>query len=83
MTKHLLLDLLPVTTCLQAKLCDLVEAVKEAVTVITQLQQERADPEVWNILYEGAMELTAKFEVQQSKARGMGCWKTKTPSTTK
>ena len=40
---------------------------KEAVTVISQLQQERADPEIWNTLYEGALKLAAKCEVQPSK----------------
>ena len=59
----------------QAKVCDFVDTAKEAVTAISQLQQERAGPEMWNTLYEGAVELAAKFEVQPSKPR----WKTKTP----
>ena len=68
-------SLLPPKTFLQAKLCDFVDTAKEAVTAISQLQQERAGPGMWNTLYEGAVELAAKFEVQPSKP----CWKTKTP----
>ena len=45
---HVLQSLLPLTTILQAKQCDLMEAAKEAIIVNAQLQQERADPEVWN-----------------------------------
>ena len=45
-----------------------MEAAKEVVTVISQQEQERADTEVWNTLYEDAVELAAKFEVQPSKS---------------
>ena len=50
MFAHVLQSLLPLTTILQAKQCDLVEAAKEAITVISQLQQDSADPDVWNIM---------------------------------
>ena len=66
-TEHAHQSLLPLTTFLQAKQCDLVEAAKDAVTVIAQLQQERAEPKVSNTLYEGAVELATKFKVQSSK----------------
>ena len=65
---YLLQRLLPLTF-LQTNRCDLVEAAKETVPVISLLQ-ERADPEVWNMgptLYEGAVGLATKFEVQQNK----------------
>ena len=64
--EHVLQSLLPLTKFLQAKQCDLVAAAKEVVTAISQLEQERADTEVWNTLYEDAVELAAKFEVQPS-----------------
>ena len=67
--EHVLQSLLPLTTFLQAKQCDLMEAAKEVVTVISQLEQERAETEVWNTLYEDAVELAAKFEVQPCKPR--------------
>ena len=70
--EHVLQSLLPLTTFLQAKQCDLVEAAKEAVIVISQLEQERADTEMWNTLYKDAMELAAKFEVQPSRPRNAG-----------
>ena len=66
---HVLQSLLPLTTFLQAKQCDLVEAAKEAVTVISQLQQERANPAWSNALQEGTVALAAKFEVQPSNPR--------------
>ena len=66
---------IPLTIFRQAKQCDLmvdVAAAKEPVTVISQLQQERADQEVYiwlATLYEGSVELAGKFEVQPSKSR--------------
>ena len=62
-------------TFLQAKIFVFVETAKEAVTVISQLQQQKADPEIWNTLYDDALKLAAKFEVQLGKP----CCKTKTP----
>ena len=44
-----------------------MEAAKEVVTAISQLEQERADTVVWNTLYEDAVELAVKFEVRPSK----------------
>jgi len=70
--EHVLQSLLPLTTFLQAKQCDLMEAAKEVVTVISQQEQQRADTEVRNTLYEDAVELAAKFEVQPSKPGNAG-----------
>ena len=63
---HELQSLLPLTTILQAKQCDLVEAAKEAITVNAQLQHERADPEVWNTWLYDYMELAAKFDIKEA-----------------
>ena len=49
-----------------------MEAAKEVVTVISHKEQERADTEVWNTLYEDAVELAANFEVQPRKLRNAG-----------
>ena len=66
--EHVLQSLLPLTKFLKAKKCDFMDAAKEVVTVISQQEQERADTKVWNTLYEDAVELVAKFEVQPYNA---------------
>ena len=68
---------IPLAIFLQAKQNDLmvdVTAAKEPVTGISQLQQERADQEVYAWLHcmKGLVELAAKFEVQPSKSRNAG-----------
>ena len=76
--EYVLQSLLPLATFLQANYkCDLVEAAKETITIISQLQK-RVDSEVWNrgpTIYEGAVKLATTFQVLPSKP----CWKTKTP----
>ena len=43
---------------------DLLEAVGETRVVTQVLRNERADPEVWNALYEKTVEIAAEFEVK-------------------
>ena len=63
---HVLQSQLPLTTFLQAKHCDLVEAANEATTVNAQLQQERADPDDGDAWFDSAVELTEKLRLRRA-----------------
>ena len=68
----MLQNLLPLTTFLQAKQCDLLEAAKEATTIVSLLKEQRADPTAWDTLFDNAVDLAAKFNVEASKPRNAG-----------
>ena len=70
--EHVLQSLLPLTTFLQAKQCDLLEAAKEATTIVSLLKEQRADPTAWDTLFDNAVDLAAKFNVEASKPRNAG-----------
>ena len=57
----------------KAKQCDLVEAAKEVVTVISQLQPQRADPEVWNTLCGIHWRCGTGSEIRSSTEQAMQC----------
>ena len=70
--EHVLQSVLPLSTFLQAKQRDLVEAAKEATSVISVLQWGRDNQEAWDTLYDSAVDLAAKFDVDASKPRNAG-----------
>ena len=67
--EHALSGLVPLSNLLQKKECDLYVAVEESRVVIRQLNRERNDPEVWNALYDSAVELAATIGVLPSMPR--------------
>ena len=67
--EHALSGLVPLSNLLQKKECDLYVAVEESRVVIRQLNGERNDPEVWNALYDSAVELAATIGVLPSMPR--------------
>lgn len=67
--EHALSGLVPLSNLLQKKECDLYVAVEESRVVIQQLNGERNDPEVWNALYDSAVDLAATIGVLPSMPR--------------
>ncbi|WAR21001.1 hypothetical protein MAR_014975 [Mya arenaria] len=49
--------------------CDLLEATRESQTLIRQFQNERADPNVWEALFQSAKDIAAEFEIEPSMPR--------------
>ena len=70
--EHTLSGLVSLSNLLQKKYCDLFVAVEESRVVIRQLNTERNDPEVWNALYDEAVQLAATVGVQPSMPRNRG-----------
>ncbi|XP_052266172.1 uncharacterized protein LOC127868428 [Dreissena polymorpha] len=48
---------------------DLLEAVRKTQVVVQVLKNERADPAVWDALYDEAVDLAASMEVMPSTPR--------------
>lgn len=55
-TEHVLSALVKLSCLLQNKECELFVAAEESNVIIRQLNAERNDPEVWNSLYNAAVE---------------------------
>ena len=70
--EHALSGLVPLSNLLQKKECDLFVAVEESRVVIRQLNNERNDPEVWNALYDSAVQVAATIGVVPSMPRNRG-----------
>ena len=70
--EHVLQSVLPLSTFLQAKQCDLLEAAKEATSIISVLQWGRDNQEAWDTLYDSAVDLAAQFDIEASKPRNAG-----------
>jgi hypothetical protein len=68
-SEHILRSTVQLSLLLQAKSCDLLEAVKESTAVINMLRAERNDDAVWEALYEEATELAARLDVEPSRPR--------------
>ncbi|XP_033762649.1 zinc finger MYM-type protein 1-like [Pecten maximus] len=62
-------SILPLNKLLQGKECDLVEASKEASVLIAQLRAERMDDDVWDALYQKAIDLASPHDVRPSRPR--------------
>ncbi|XP_033731590.1 zinc finger MYM-type protein 1-like [Pecten maximus] len=62
-------SILPLNKLLQGKECDLVEASKEAIVLIAQLRAERMDDDVWDALYQKAIDLASPHDVRPSRPR--------------
>ncbi|XP_053382648.1 uncharacterized protein LOC128549611 [Mercenaria mercenaria] len=71
-TEHVLSGLVGLSNLLQKKECDLLAAADESKVVTKQLQNERNDPDVWDALYDSAVDLAATIGVQQSMPRHGG-----------
>ena len=67
--EHALSGLVPLSNLLQKKECDLHVTVEEFRGAIQPLNGERNDPEVWNALYDSAVELAATTGVLPSMPR--------------
>ena len=46
-----------------------VASAKEVTTTIAQLQQESADPTVWNAFFNSVVELAGRFAIGERKPR--------------
>lgn len=51
------------STFVQGKQCDLVEAIKECKVVIEILRLEQADDSVWDELYQAAVDMGQHFDI--------------------
>ena len=71
-TEHILQSTVQLSLLLQSKSLDLLEAVRETQAVIQVLQEERNDDAVWDALYEEALELAARVDVEPKKPRQAG-----------
>ena len=71
-TEHILQSIVHLTTFLQSKDCDLVEAVRECKLVIDQLSAERIDETVWDSLFDLAVTIAGKLEIVPSMPRKVG-----------
>ena len=69
--EHVLQSRLPLTTFILSKQYSITSA-KEATATITQLQQESANPKVWNALIDSAVQLAGRFEIEASNPRNDG-----------
>ncbi|KAJ8312273.1 hypothetical protein KUTeg_009646, partial [Tegillarca granosa] len=63
-TDHILSGTVTLSNHLQSVKCDLLEAVKESKTVIQMFMSERADDNVWDTLYNTAVEMAAEFDIE-------------------
>lgn len=64
--EHVMQNKVPLSYLLQAVNCDLLEATRDSQTVISQFQNEREDPNVWEALFECDKEIGAEFEIEPS-----------------
>ncbi|VDI33904.1 Hypothetical predicted protein [Mytilus galloprovincialis] len=71
-TEHILQSIVHLTTYLQSKSCDLVEAVRECKLIIDQLSDERNDDSVWDALFDKAVTMADTIEVLPSMPRRIG-----------
>ncbi|XP_071123584.1 52 kDa repressor of the inhibitor of the protein kinase-like [Mytilus edulis] len=71
-SEHVLSALVALSCLLQKKGCDLFVAADESKVVVRQLNDERNDPEVWNSLYDSAVELAATVNTDPSMPRNRG-----------
>ena len=60
------------STMLQGKSVDLIEAAQEARVVINVMRAERGDPSVWKEVYEQGKQIAAEFDIEQSMPRTTG-----------
>ncbi|XP_052799033.1 zinc finger MYM-type protein 1-like [Mya arenaria] len=67
--EHVMQSTVPLSYLLQAVDCDLLEATRESQTLIRQFQNERADPNVWEALFQSAKDIAAEFEIEPSMPR--------------
>ncbi|CAC5424109.1 unnamed protein product [Mytilus coruscus] len=65
-SEHVLSALIALSCLLQKKECDLFVAADESKVVVRQLNDERNDPDVWNSLYDSAVELAATVNTDPS-----------------
>ncbi|KAJ8317583.1 hypothetical protein KUTeg_005487 [Tegillarca granosa] len=63
-TDHILSGTVALSKHLQSVKCDLLEAVQESKTVIQMFMNERADDNVWDTLYNTAVEMAAEFDIE-------------------
>lgn len=68
--EHVLASCVELSKLLQSVNCDLIMAASEAEVVIAQVTAERNDPMVWGALYERALDLAERVDVQPSMPRG-------------
>ena len=67
--EHVLSGLVQLSLMLQNKTCDLVEAVKEARTIVRQVESERNDQTVWDALYDKSVDMANSVGVDPSRPR--------------
>lgn len=65
-SEHVISALVGLSCLLQKKECDLFVAAEESKVILRQLNEERNDPEVWNSLYDSAVELAATVNTEPS-----------------
>ncbi|WAQ95792.1 P52K-like protein [Mya arenaria] len=70
--EHLLSALVPLSNMLQAKDCDLLHAANDTRVVMVLLQAERNDDEVWNSLFQKAVDIAGDVEVIPAAPRRYG-----------
>ena len=67
--EHVLQATTALSVYLQGKSCDLLEAVRESMSVIRILKDERNDDNVWQALFDVAVEMAENVGVVPSKPR--------------
>ena len=70
--EHVLSNTVALSTMLQGKSVDLIEAAQEARVVINIMRAERGDPSVWKKVYERGRQIAAEFEIEPNMPRTTG-----------